>query len=188
MQYFLTLTLDPKVIPDQYKDRTQKYITDLFNTLLTNIRRKLKGKEILKYVWVMEFQQLNTHNAHMHIALNTRLDIREVRKIWTRIGGAVQMRVDPIRNIISTSYYMSKYMTKSVADIESSRMYHFEKRYAISQSCIRPDRTAKSYHPELEVIDKVEELKKEKLFWVYTMLAKDQFVHGEVITNELKSS
>ncbi len=180
MKYFITLTLDPKVIPEKYRGRTQKYITYLFNTLRTNISRMVKGKDIFKYVWVIEFQK--NGNAHIHMAINTRLDITKVREIWTRIGGGVQMRVEPIQDLISMSGYLSKYILKSVTNIQGSNFYHFEKRYGISQSCIRPSKTAKPFHPELSDMQKQLLLHKQGNSWVYNTLLRGDFVDGEEIS------
>lgn len=129
----------------------------------------------------MEFQTKYTDNAHMHIALSTRLNVVRIREIWTRIGGGVQMRVDPIRNLVSASNYMTKYVFKSVTDVTVNKMYHYEKRYGISQSCSRPEKLTKQYYPKLSNIDKHEKLKEQNMDWVYTMLAKDQFTDGETI-------
>ena len=57
LNFFLTLTLDPKNIPSEYLsanyNNTHKYITDIFNIFRTEITRKIK--EPLKYIWVVEF-------------------------------------------------------------------------------------------------------------------------------------
>ena len=181
MKYFLTLTLDPKIIPEKYGDRTQKYITDLFNTLRTNISRMVKGGDIFKYVWVIEFQKLHTNNAHLHIAINTRLDIVEVRKIWQRIGGGPQMYVDEIKDLLSVSGYLSKYLVKNVTDDSINNLYHFEKRYGISQSCIRPKKSTEQFYPDLSNFEKQNVLKSKNIDWVYNMLIKDLYIDGEKI-------
>lgn len=179
MKYTLCITLDPNKIPLDLKDRTQKYITKLFNTLFTELRRKYGT---IKYMWVMEFQPLNTHNAHIHMTIDKRLDIVEVRKIWVRIGGGQQMRIDPIRNLISTAHYMSKYIIKSVTDIKKIRLYLHEKRYGISQSCIRPQKTSMQFFPELTNIEKQAQMEKMGLGSIYNMLIKEEFSDGEEIT------
>lgn len=182
MTHFLTLTLDPKVIPDSYGNRTQKYITDIFNTLLTNIKRDLIHNQPLKYVWVVEFQRLNTDNAHLHIVLNQRLDIIKVREIWKRIGGGVQMKIKPIKDLLSVSSYISKYLLKSVDNSSSNLMYHYEKRYSISRSCIRPKSTIESYCPRLNNFEKRLLLQNSNLGWVYNKLVENNFDSGEIIT------
>lgn len=182
MTHFLTLTLDPKVIPDSYGNRTQKYITDIFNTLLTNVKRDLINDQPLKYVWVVEFQRLNTDNAHLHIVLNQRLDIIKVREIWKRIGGGVQMYIKPIKNLLSVSSYISKYLIKNVENSTSNLMYHYEKRYSISRSCIRPKSSVEPYCPKLDNFEKKLVLQKNNLDWVYNTLVDNTFIDGETIT------
>lgn len=175
MRYFLTLTLDPTVIPVEYKKRTHKYITKIFNTFLTNIRRIQKD---LKYVWVVEFQQ--NGNAHLHIVLNTRLDIIVVREIWTRIGGGVQSKVEYIKDLSSVANYVSKYIGKGLYDFQ--HLYHFEKRYGISRSCIRPKRETEKFYPELTNTGKQIVLHKQGNAWVYNKLLLADFVDGEEIS------
>jgi len=174
MRYFLTLTLDPAVIPTEYKARTHKYITKIFNTFLTDIRRIQKE---LKYVWVVEFQQ--NGNAHLHIVLDTRLDIRKVREIWTRIGGGVQSYVDYIHNLSSTANYISKYIGKGLYNVQY--LYHFEKRYGISRSCTRPKPATEKFYPELTSSGKQIVLHQQGNAWVYNRLRLADFIDGEEV-------
>lgn len=175
MRFFLTLTLDPSLIPEKFKKHTHKYIMKIFNTFLTNIRRIQKD---LKYVWVIEFQK--NGNAHLHIVLNTRLDINLVREIWTRIGGGVQIHVDYIKDLSSVAYYISKYIGKGLEKLQFLR--HFEKRYGISRSCIRPKKTSQPFYPELSNFGKQVVMHQQGNAWVYNKLLRGDFVDGEEIS------
>src|SRR3989338_1243650 len=168
MKYFLTLTLDPANIPSEYlvpENQTHKYITKLFNSLLSNIRLIEKD---LRYVWVIEFQR--NGNAHMHIVLNTRLDIVQVRKIWTRIGGGPQSRVMQIRDLVSIAAYLAKYVGKSLLG-SIGNLHYFERRYSISHYCIRPIiPKAQPFYPELSHVGHCAILSQVGLLWVYNKL------------------
>lgn len=127
LNYFLTLTLDPKTVPMQYKDDTHAYITKIFNHFLTNLKRKkfkyrknnkthvfdLKNSNTkIKYVWVMEYQ--DNGNAHMHLLANIYLPIKKIREMWLHVGGGPQMRVEEVRSIQAAALYISSYLTKGL--------------------------------------------------------------------------
>lgn len=132
LQYFFTLTLNPEKIPDEYKDNTHKYITSLFNKLMLYLKRELKLKKSLKYIWVMEYQK--NGNAHLHGMWNLRLDVNVIRRIWVNVGGGQQMVIGKAKDMTKTARYVSKYLSKSLT---SPHFYYFQKRYAISLSCVR---------------------------------------------------
>lgn len=156
--YFLTLTLDPSLIPEKYtsarQNHTHKYITKLFNHFITVLKRKsfqyfnkskntwetysnTNEKEKLKYVWVMEFQK--NGNAHLHILLNQYLPIDIVREIWTHVGGGHIMKVENVKSLNGISYYLTDYIVKGIKhdSTEQSGFKYFERRYSISKSCDR---------------------------------------------------
>lgn len=207
LYYHLVLTLDDKKIPDEYKNAfvndTHKYITKIFNHFMTLLKRTKKyyvktktGKtkhfdfsqleEILKYIWIIEFQT-NTHNAHMHILLNQFLPIEIIRELWTHVGGGVQMHVERVRSIKGVSIYVAKYITKGLNGVDGTEVNldygfkYFERRYAISNSCIRKEK-----HSIIRLFDKlptfdtkVELLLKQGLDWIATELnniMSDDFV------------
>ncbi len=143
LDYFLTLTLDPKKIPSDFLsikgNDTHRYITKLFNNFIVDLKRKTNNSvEKLKYVWVLEFQK--NGNAHLHILMNKYVDINLIRSIWTRIGGGHIMRVEEIKSLEGISNYVSEYIVKGLKHDLNKESYfkYFEKRYSISQSCIRP--------------------------------------------------
>lgn len=179
MKYFLTLTLTPNAIPESYiqpTNRTHKYITKLFNTLLTNLRRKTSD---LRYVWVVEFQK--NGNAHLHIALNTRLNIVDVRAIWVRIGGGQQCRVERIKSRYGIAVYITKYLTKGLIT-SIGNLHYFERRYSISRSCIRPVlEKAGALYPDLSGIDLRRKVAKDGLTGVYNRLVLGDFTDGETV-------
>jgi hypothetical protein len=170
LAYFLTLTLDPKKIPPEYKKNTHKYITKIFNHFLTILKRHKanKSQEILKYVWVIEFQK--NGNAHMHILLNKYLPIRVVRKLWQHAGGGMQMKVLPIKTLEGISNYISDYIVKGIKGELEEKDYgfnYFERRYTISKSCMRP---TKNPYKKLTLKEEIEQFPSGSLNWVYNTL------------------
>lgn len=133
LDHFLTLTLDPALIPHDYKDNSHAYITFLWNKYITYIRRKFK-KITIKYIWVVEYTKKGY--AHLHILLNNYLPISVLRSIWVSIGGGQQMRIEKAKNPIALARYVAKYLTKELNN-KYSNFYFFQKRYSISSNCIR---------------------------------------------------
>jgi len=179
--YFLTLTLDPAHIPPEYipegDNLTHKYITQKFNVLLTNLRRKYKQ---IKYVWVVEFQQ--NGNAHLHILLDQRIDIDLVRTIWTRIGGGHIMRIERVKSLSGIANYLSNYIVKSINDnADSHNLHYFERRYSISQSCNRPNKTLEPLIVDDSSLGVARLLSKLGLYEVYNRLQHGTFADGEVV-------
>lgn len=114
LEYFLTLTLDPKKIPEYYlsktSNNTHQYITKLFNIFITDLKRRTKAK--IKYIWVLEFQK--NGNAHLHILLNNFISINLIREIWTRIGGRHIMRIENVKTTAGISSYLSEIYCKRI--------------------------------------------------------------------------
>lgn len=188
LQYFLTLTLSPDQVPKEYlpegDNLTHKYITKLFNTLLTNIRRQIKKdmgeQERLKYLWVIQFQK--NGNAHIHVLLSTRLDIVSVRAIWERIGGGRQMYIEKVKNIDSAAAYISQYLILGIKDCSTHSWFHyFERRYSISKYCIRPIYSAKPMFTKSDTyFDRLFALKKVGQGWLLDVLESD-FENGKEV-------
>lgn len=172
LSVFLTLTLDPKKIPEEYKNNTHKYITKIFNHFLTILRRSSlnKGKEKLKYVWVIEFQK--NGNAHMHILFNKFLPIKEIRKLWVHTGGGRMMKVEAVKTLEGISNYISDYIIKGIkGDYEKqSGFMHGQKRYAVSRSCDRPGITMKPILPRHSLHELFWELKSQNMEWIFDKL------------------
>lgn len=167
LYYHLVLTLDGKKIPYEYKNDeindTHKYITQKFNHFMTLLKRAKedysknsgetkhfdfsKLEEILKYIWVIEFQE-GTHNAHMHILLNQFLPIEIIRKLWVHVGGGVQMKIARVKTVKGLAIYVTKYIIKGLNGADNKDIHHdygfkyFERRYAISNSCIRREKNS----------------------------------------------
>lgn len=186
LDYFLTLTLDPKKIPSDFKDNTHEYITKIFNHFITVIKRKKfkyfhkeknryytlnlsSQEEKLKYVWVIEFQ--SNGNAHLHILFNKFLPIDVIRKVWEHVGGGNMMRIEKIKSLIGISNYVSDYIVKGVSEHSKqvSQLKFFQKRYAISTSCVRPKKQSQKADP---TDDRFKE--------VYNTLNSDEYEEKEI--------
>jgi hypothetical protein len=152
---FITLTLKPSKIPNEFKNDTHKYITKLFNHLITTLKRKkikyfnkrknrwfsfeLNHSALkLMYVWVAEFQK--NGNAHLHILFNQFLPVEVIREVWEHIGGGHSIFATPVRTIEGISNYITDYIIKGIKGNKNkpSGFKFFQRRYSISRSCIRP--------------------------------------------------
>jgi hypothetical protein len=181
--YFLTLTLDPSKIPLDYlsegENRTHEYILKIFNTFATDLRRKTNVP--LKYIWVLEFQK--NRRAHLHILLNQYIDKKLIDEIWIRVGGGKITWVTKAQSVEALSFYLSNYIVKGLKNDRSDKSYfqYFQRRFSISQNCIRPLQQNLALFSE----EKIKELKTLELDWVYNALAEEQF-DDEVVLFEDK--
>lgn len=191
--YYLTITLDPnKLTPDDIFGSTHKVITKLFNHFLTIIRRKsftyfnikknryfkfdLKNSgKVLKYVWVIEFTENGL--AHMHALFNQFLPVEVLRTVWTHVGGGNQMYLDKADSTQAVCRYITKYIVKDFSGRNPNpRTFRFfERRYSISQSCVKPPKYSQPIFdkktPDFEVQMKLKEL---NLSFVYDKLGDSQ--------------
>lgn len=209
LSFFLTLTLDPKKIPEEYRNHnnnlTHKYITKLFNHFCTTLRRKTfnyfddkKGKFIsfkldkeaddLKYIWVIEFQK--NGNAHLHILLNQFLPIQAVREVWTHIGGGHIMRVENVKNIYGISVYLSDYIVKGIKSdsTKESGFKYYEKRYQISKYCLKPTKNVRAFFNDFELGNLTEQevkdgLKLYSLDWLGDYLYNPNYKEQSMLLN-----
>jgi hypothetical protein len=133
LQYFFTLTIDPKKLTREEQKDTHKYITDKFHRLITYLNKYVLSEKI-KYIWVVEYQK--NGNAHLHGMWNVFLDIQELKKWSEYVGLGFMVWNTKARNIEATRKYVSKYLTKSQND-PNARFKFFQKRYSISRSCVR---------------------------------------------------
>lgn len=199
LSYFLTLTLDPLKIPEEYKDNTHQYITKIFNHFITVIKRKkfkyfskknnrfytinLKSNfNKLKYVWIIEFQ--HNGNAHLHILLNKFLPIEAIRKVWAHVGGGVMMRIVKVKTIQGISNYVTDYIVKGIKDDTQNKSFlrYNQRRYSISRSCIRPKKqTINKLYPDLVGDELHDAFEKDGLKWVYNTLQSLDYEEKEVI-------
>ena len=171
--YFLTLTLDPSKIPSEFlsegNNRTHEYILKIFNTFATDLRRKTK--EPLNYIWVLEFQK--NGRAHLHILLNQYIDKKLIDEIWIRVGGGKINWVTKAQSVEALSFYLSNYIVKGLKNNHSDKSYfqYFQKRFSISQNCIRSLQQNPSPFSE----ERIKKIKTLELDWVYNALAEEQF-------------
>lgn len=204
LKYFLTLTLDPKKLtPDirsEEVNNTHKYITKLFNHFTTILRRKtftfystrykkkctidLKSKEEkLKYVWVAEFQK-ETGNAHLHVLINHFLPVSVIREVWSHVGGGHIMWIEKVKSVKGISSYVTDYIVKGLKHPDSSDplagFKFFERRYAVSNSCIKPKKVGKPMYEGLTNSEMAYVLEADGLGWVYDELQNDKFEDKEI--------
>ncbi|OGG03954.1 hypothetical protein A2W14_05830 [Candidatus Gottesmanbacteria bacterium RBG_16_37_8] len=172
LSYFLTLTLDPSKIPDQFLSNSHRYITKLFNHFNTILRRKYekKIKEKIKYVWVLEFQKSSI--AHLHILYNHFLPIKLISALWVHVGGGHIMWIENVKTLIGVSNYISDYIVKGIKENNSESYFRFfQRRYSISKTCIRPiSNKIKQLYKDLKTTEFTRAMVDANLVWVYNNL------------------
>jgi len=101
-----TLTLDPKRIPIQERERTDRYIRECWRKMRVLLARQFQGT--LPFVAVLEFQK--NGNAHLHVLLGRYIAQKQLSKAWQSIGGGhyVDIRFVDIHRV---SAYLTAYLT-----------------------------------------------------------------------------
>lgn len=112
---FLTLTLDPKTIPNCEPGESVKYINRSWAEfrvyLLRYFRRHYKGKK-LEFIRVLEFQK-TTELAHFHLLVNAYIDWAWIKNAWQTCGGGAHVDIRAV-DCHRVSRYLSKYLTKEL--------------------------------------------------------------------------
>lgn len=122
---FLTLT---------FKDNISDFVycNNCFENFLLNFKRKFNYK--LKYLAVREFQKRGAIHYHLVIFNNDYIDINLLKECW-KYGFIKLNKIDSPFNI---SMYISKYLTKSLANTRSITDYKGLKAYSCSRDLIKP--------------------------------------------------
>jgi hypothetical protein len=118
---FLTLTVDPTKFTN-YK-QMNKYLSQAFNKLMTNLRKQYKD---IAYIKTKEYTK--NHIPHLHILLFNvdRIDINYIRKLWHGKYGLGQiMRIEEVKNVYTITKeqvikkgvfdYIIKYVSKHLS-------------------------------------------------------------------------
>ena len=103
----VTLTLDPKRLSKQDRERTDRYIRDCWRKMRVLLARKHEGKS-LPFVGVLEFQK--NGNAHLHVLVGQYIAQKWLSVAWQSIGGGrhVDIRFVDVHRV---SAYLSPYLT-----------------------------------------------------------------------------
>jgi hypothetical protein len=118
---FLTLTVDPTKFTN-YK-QMNRYLSQAFNKLMTNLRKKYKD---IAYIKTKEYTK--NHIPHLHILIFNvdEVDINYIRRLWHgRYGLGQIMRIEKVRNIYTVTKdtvvkkgvfdYIIKYVSKHLS-------------------------------------------------------------------------
>jgi hypothetical protein len=106
MSRMLTLTLDPKVAPDD-QDRQHHYITERWNALRTRLKREVGD---FSYIWVREEQESGL--PHLHALVSRYLPQAVVSRAWSDLGGGEIVDIQQIERVDKAAHYLGKYLTK----------------------------------------------------------------------------
>ena len=102
------------------------------------------------------------------------------------------MRVEEVRTLEGISNYVSDYIVKGLKGREGIGFRYFEKRFAISQTCVRPSRVVIPLFPTLSGKELQQRLSDSKLGWVYDLLRDTadtdyalEYIGGRVVRTEV---
>lgn len=101
-----TLTLDPKRIPIQERERTDRYIRECWRKMRVLLARQFEGT--LPFVAVLEFQK--NGNAHLHVLLGRYIAQKQLSKAWQSIGGGHHVDIRFV-DVHRDSAYLTAYLT-----------------------------------------------------------------------------
>lgn len=103
---FLTLTLDPKTLPDQCDP--VEWIRESYNKLRVYLGRRFKG---FSYICVLEFHKSGL--PHLHILISHYVEWRWIQRAWMAVGGGRSVDIKHV-DVHRVSAYVSKYLTKEM--------------------------------------------------------------------------
>lgn len=107
MQRFLTLTLDPKKIPEGMD--SVSYLRDCWAKFRVYLGR---GYGRISFISIVELQKNGT--AHLHLLVGSYLPIEWVRQSWQAVGGGWMVWIERVCDLHHVGKYLSKYLTKEL--------------------------------------------------------------------------
>ena len=119
----LTLTLDPKLAPDDQEEQ-HRHITDRWNALRTAITDEFGS---FSFIWVREEQDSGL--PHLHILVSRYLPYQWVSGKWSDLGAGEIVDIRKIERVEKAAHYIGKYLTKDAM----SGLPSGAKRYSSSQ-------------------------------------------------------
>ena len=105
---FLTLTLDPKQIPDDI-DKV-KYIRKVWSKFRVYLKRRF-GRSI-SFVTVLEFTEAGI--PHLHILIHQYIPQAWISESWESLGGGRIVYIKRIKDLHRLVPYLAKYFTKAI--------------------------------------------------------------------------
>lgn len=106
LRRLLTLTLDPKKIPED--EEPHRYLTETWRKMRVYIRRKYGD---FSFIWVREEQ--DNGNPHLHILVSKYLPQEWVSRSWSSLGGGEVVDIRRIDRVEKAGNYLGKYLTKN---------------------------------------------------------------------------
>jgi hypothetical protein len=107
LQYFLTLTLDPKKVPGT--KHQIKYLKTTYNKFREYLKRKFGTAP--KYITVVELTKKGV--PHLHILIDRYIPQAWISNVWSRLGGGHRVWIERVE-VRDVARYLSKYLTKEL--------------------------------------------------------------------------
>jgi hypothetical protein len=103
---FLTLTLNPHVIPDGYNP--YRYIWDVWGKFRVYLGRRYD--EAISYICVLELHESGL--PHLHALVDQFIPQRWISEAWEAVGGGRIVFIERTKEIRDIGRYLAKYLTK----------------------------------------------------------------------------
>lgn len=107
LRYFLTLTLDPKLVPD--KKQQVAHMRLCFNKFREYLKRRYGVAP--SYISVVEFTQAGV--PHLHCLFDRFIPQAWISSVWDRLGGGRIVFIKQV-TVLNVARYLSKYLTKEL--------------------------------------------------------------------------
>jgi hypothetical protein len=107
MQRFLTLTLDPKKIPDEMDSIS--YLRQCWAKFRVYLGRTYSK---VSFISIVELQKNGT--AHLHLLVGSYLPVEWIREKWQAVGGGWMVWISRVCDLHHVGKYLSKYLTKEL--------------------------------------------------------------------------
>jgi diadenosine tetraphosphate (Ap4A) HIT family hydrolase len=113
MRRFLTLTLDPKKLPESVRNDDEALTEHLMNSwrkFRVYVQREYGD---FSFVWVKEQGDENDEHWHLHILVSRYLDQNWISRAWDAVGGGQVVDIRRVERCEKIGHYLGKYLTKN---------------------------------------------------------------------------
>ena len=110
LERFLTLTLDPRSIPND--TNACEHIKKTWSKFRVYLQRKYKNS--ISYICVMELHKSGI--PHLHVLIDRYIPQKWISKSWQGVGGGKIVFIEKLKEIKDIGKYLAKYLTKNMKE------------------------------------------------------------------------
>ena len=104
---FVTLTLDPKITPE---NQHIKYIREVWRKFRVYLKRKFGST--VSFIAVMELHK--SGYPHLHVLVDRYIRQEWISHTWNRLGGGKIVFIEKVEDLRKIGWYLGKYLTKDM--------------------------------------------------------------------------